>query len=117
MDTKIMTAIFVLAVMVGGIGVATASPADVVGFDTPSERAWAWSVPLEARLAAVDSITGGQYFVGSSIAYKEFWYNYYSVKLVKYTTMYNRLYDADLTDGPTHVFKIEQGNSTGNSSA
>ena len=93
-----LTAIFIAALIaVGGIGFGAAMPEDLVGYDTPSERAWAYSVSLEARLNAVDSITGGQYFVGSTIAYKEFWYYHYSDMLVKYTKMYNRIYITELT--------------------
>ena len=62
-------------------------PENVAGFDTPMERAYIYQAELNAKVASMD-ISKQYSQSGGSIAYKEFYLNYYEGLQDKYEKMY-----------------------------
>ena len=92
-----ITAIFVVALIAfGGVGFTTAMPKDLVGFDTPDERAVKYELHL-AQLEA-DMTRMGVAHVNYRMENVE---RRYEEKLGRYTRMYNYINVTELTTSPT----------------
>jgi hypothetical protein len=104
MKTQIIAILMVA--LVGLTGAATALPEDLVGWDTPSERAYIYADEL---IAFENKLVG--YGLNSMVVSQrmEIMYYRYSDKLAKYTRMYNYINVTELT---TDDGLVDTGNSS-----
>jgi hypothetical protein len=88
-----ITAIFVVALIAfGGVGVSVASPADLVGYDTPQERLVAYQGELDNMIDHLEanSVENGGYVTSRIMySYTMSYYEYYQNLLNDYLDFYN----------------------------
>jgi hypothetical protein len=78
----------VLIALVASVGIGSAAPADVAGWDTPYDRCLVNMELYEEKLDLLDNYTGRA--MGLQ-AFRDFYYNYYNTKTMKYAYMYDRI--------------------------
>lgn len=98
MKTQIIALVFIA--LVAGIGVGSAGPADVAGWDTPYERCLINMDLYEQKLELLDNYAGRA--MGLQ-AFRDFYYNFYNVRTMKYARVYWLINGMELTDTSTPV--------------